>query len=186
MRVPTKQRKQQILDQAASMFADRGFHGVSVHDIGAACGISGPALYRHFDSKDAILAATLVDISHRLYDVGRARTTAAANPQAALESLLGWHIEFALTHPALIVVQEREWANLDEASRDEVRRLQLAYIDIWVEAVRTLRPARDQRTARAAVQATFGLLNSTPHSARISEGAMRTLLADMARAALLA
>ncbi|MGH3425857.1 MAG: TetR/AcrR family transcriptional regulator, partial [Nocardioidaceae bacterium] len=75
--------------------------------------------------------------------------------------------------------------SLDTASRDEVRRLQLAYIDVWVDVVRALRPARDKRTARAAVQATFGLLNSTPHSARISEHAMRTLLADMARAALL-
>lgn len=178
-------RRQQILETAARLFADRGFHGVSVHDIGAACGISGPALYRHFSSKDTILAETLLDISRRLYTEGRARVAASADPTTALESLIAWHIDFALSHPALIVVQEREWASLEEEARQEVRRLQLAYVDTWVGVVRTLCLAADKRTARAAVQATFGLLNSTPHSARISQEAMRTLLTDMARAALL-
>ena len=49
-------RRSQILDVAARLFAERGFHGVSVGDIGKAVGVSGPALYKHFDSKDAVLA----------------------------------------------------------------------------------------------------------------------------------
>ena len=36
-------RREQILDTAATLFAQRGFHGVSVADLGAACGITGPA-----------------------------------------------------------------------------------------------------------------------------------------------
>ena len=59
-------RRDEILSTAAELFAARGFHGVSVADIGAACGVSGPALYKHFASKDAVLAAMLVDISQRL------------------------------------------------------------------------------------------------------------------------
>lgn len=182
---PTATRRQQILETAAELFADRGFHGVSVHDIGAACGVSGPALYRHFPSKDAVLSDMLIAISEELLAGGRERGAAASDPRAALESLIGWHVDFALTHPALIVVQEREWANLDAASRSRVRALQLAYIDTWVSVVRELRPALDQRTARAAVQAAFGLLNSTPHSGRISEAAMRELLSSMASSSLL-
>lgn len=177
-------RKQQILDIAAELFAERGFHGVSVHDIGAACGVSGPALYRHFQGKDAILSQMLIAISESLVAEGRTRTAAAADGHAALESLIAGHIDFALTHPALIVVQEREWVHLDVDSRATVRALQLAYIDSWVETVRMLRPDLDQRTARAAVQATFGLINSTPHSARIGDPAMRALLRSMARGAL--
>jgi len=184
------ERQRQILATAADLVADRGFHGVSVHDIGAACGISGPALYRHFDGKQAILAAMLVDISERLLAEGRARAAAAvdetgdgARPRA-LEALIGWHVEFALAHPALIVVQEREWANLTPDDRDRVRTLQLAYVDLWVDALRRRRTGLDRRTARAAVQATFGLINSTPHSARIGRGAMADLLTSMARDAL--
>ena len=178
-------RHQQILDTAATLFAERGFHGVSVHDIGSACGISGPALYKHFASKNDILTQSLTAISERLLAEGLSRSDSAPDADAALDALIGWHIDFALGNPALIVIQEREWANLDAAGRKEVRSLQLAYIDVWVDTLRTLRTDLDPAEARAAVQATFGLLNSTPHSARISESAMRTRLARMARASLL-
>lgn len=179
-------RRQQILDTAATLFAERGFHGVSVHDIGGACGISGPALYKHFAGKDDILTQSLTAISEQLLAEGRARTLAARDAGHALDALIAWHIDFALGHPALIVIQEREWTNLDATGRKEVRSLQLAYIDIWVDVVRRLRTDLDAAEARAVVQATFGLLNSTPHSARISESAMRTRLARMAHSALLA
>ncbi|KHL12505.1 AcrR family transcriptional regulator [Mumia flava] len=178
-------RREQILTTAASLFAERGFHGVSVHDIGAACGISGPALYRHFAGKDAILDHMLVEISETLREGGRRRAAQAGDPKVALDALIDFHIEFALTNPALIVVQEREWPNLDEDARERVRSLQLDYVDTWVGVLRALRPELDQRTARAAAQAAFGLLNSTPHSARISRDQMATLLAEMARRALL-
>jgi AcrR family transcriptional regulator len=181
-------RRQQILDTAAELFAERGFHGVSVHDIGAACGISGPALYKHFNGKGELLAASLTDISETLLKEGSARATAAASPSEALDALIDWHVDFALSHPALIVVQDREWTNLDSAARRDVRALQLNYIDIWVDIVLALRPElggiNDRATARAAVQATFGLLNSTPHSARIKPPEMRALLIEMAHRSL--
>lgn len=178
-------RREQILDTAAVLFAERGFHGVSVHDIGAACGITGPALYRHFAGKDAMLADMLVEISERLLAEARRRTATTVDPGLTLRALVRWHIEFALDHPALIVVQEREWTNLQPEARDAVRSLQLTYIDAWVDAVRTLRPGLERASARAAAQAVFGLLNSTPHSARIGRDRMCELLEHMAIAALL-
>jgi len=178
-------RRQQILDTAAELFAERGFHGVSVHDIGSACGISGPALYKHFKGKDELLSASLTDISETLLKEGSARVAAAESPGAALDALIDWHVEFALGHPALIVVQDREWTNLASAARRDVRALQLSYIDIWVDTVQALRPDLDHSTTRAAVQATFGLLNSTPHSARIKPTEMRALLIEMAHRSLL-
>lgn len=177
-------RRAQILNEAALLFAERGFHGVSVHDIGAACGISGPALYRHFAGKDDLLAQSLTAISERHVAEASARLERASDDSAALDLLLEWHIDFAITHPELIVIQDREWSNLTPAAQRRVRDLQLTYIDAWVGVVRRLRNDLDPATARAAVQAMFGLLNSTPHSARISDGRMRALLADMARASL--
>ena len=49
-------RDRQILDTAAALFYEKGFHGVGVDEIGERVGISGPALYRHFSGKDEILA----------------------------------------------------------------------------------------------------------------------------------
>ena len=115
-------RRQQILDTAAELFAERGFHGVSVHDIGAACGISGPALYKHFRGKDELLATSLTDISETLLKEGSARAAAAESPGEALDALIDWHVEFALGHPALIVVQDREWTNLAPTTRSPARK----------------------------------------------------------------
>ena len=184
--MPARSRHDQIVATAAALFAQRGYHGVSVGDLGAACGISGPALYRHFPSKDAVLAEMLVGISERLLNEGRRRVAAAAGDQDALAALVAWHVEFALEHRALIVVQERDWASLPDDARDRVRTLQLRYIDVWVDVLRRVRPGIDRPTARASCQAVFGLLNSTPHSARLSEQRMRHLLEQMALAALLA
>ncbi|MGH3385694.1 MAG: SACE_7040 family transcriptional regulator [Nocardioidaceae bacterium] len=177
-------RRDQILTTAAAMFAERGFHGVSVADLGAACGVSGPALYRHFASKDAMLAEMLVDISERLLAEGRRRRAESEQPDAALQALIGWHIEFALEHRDLIVVQDRDWAALPAEAREQVRSLQRRYVEVWVDVLAEVRPDWDRRTARAAAHATFGLLNSTPHSALVSRSAMTDLLAEMAHQAL--
>src|SRR5688500_15350706 len=91
-------RRDQILASAAELFAARGFHGVSVGELGAACGMSGPALYKHFSAKDAILAEMLVSISEELVSVARARVAAAGSPAEALPALVAWHVEFALSN----------------------------------------------------------------------------------------
>src|SRR3954453_8059156 len=126
--MPTS-RRQQILDTAAGLFAARAFHGVSVAELGAACGISGPALYKHFASKDAMLAEMLVEISEELLRVGRDRSAAAPDAEAAVRALGYWHVDFPLRHKPLIVVQDRDWASLPDHARERVRALQRGYID---------------------------------------------------------
>jgi AcrR family transcriptional regulator len=177
-------RRDQILETAAELFASKGFHGVSVSEIGRACGISGPALYKHFDSKDAVLAAMLVGISERLLEEGRARVAQARTSEEALESLVDWHTDFALHHRSLIVVQERDWPSLPPAARERVRHLHREYVDIWAAQLR--RQHRGLRTdrARAMAHAAFGLINSTPHTRLISDEAMRGVLHRMAMGAL--
>lgn len=185
-------RRQQILSTAAELFADRGFHGVSMADIGAAVGVSGPALYKHFAGKEDILGQCLLRASDQLLAGARELLSDGgqtgpdtATARAALDALIARHADFALDNPSLIVVQEREWGALGTDTRAQVRKRQLAYIEVWCDALRPLRPDLSPQQARAAVQAAFGLLNSTPHSARIGHGAMRSLLTRMASAALL-
>ncbi len=181
----TVSRRDQILARAAELFAARGFHGVSVDDVGAACGISGPALYRHFASKDAMLAEMLVRISGRLLEVGRAKVDAAGDADEALRGLVGWHTGFALSNRALIVVQDRDWASLPAAARERVRALQTSYIELWVDQLLARRPSLDRLDAQARTHAVFGLLNSTPRNARVPDTHLRPLLESMAWAALL-
>lgn len=177
-------RRDQILDTAADLFAAKGFHGVSVGEIGRACGISGPALYKHFESKDAVLAAMLVDISERLLDEGQTRVARASGPEEAIESLVAWHIDFALRHRSLIVVQDRDWQSLPPLARERVRQLQREYVDVWATELRRLHRGLHTDRARAMAHAAFGLINSTPHSGLIPDEAMRGVLHRMAMGAL--
>jgi AcrR family transcriptional regulator len=163
---PTKtarSRRDQILQEAARLFAERGFHGVGVDEIGAAVGISGPGLYRHFAGKDAMLAELLVGISGQLMAAGKMRVSEAAVPAEALDALIRGHIDFALDDRPLIVLHDRELDRLRESDRKLVRQLQRQYVEQWVEVVRQVHPAAPEREARVAVHAVFGLLNSTPH-----------------------
>ncbi|MEU9860510.1 TetR/AcrR family transcriptional regulator [Streptomyces sp. NPDC047971] len=177
-------RREQILKEAARLFAERGFHGVGVDEIGAAVGISGPGLYRHFAGKDAMLAELLVGISERLLDGGRLRVgEGESDPRALLGSLIDSHIDFALDDRPLITLHDRELDRLKDEDRKRVRQLQRQYVELWVAVVRELYPASSESEARAAVHAVFGLLNSTPHLAALGRTSMEALLRRLAHGA---
>ncbi len=160
------QRRQDLLAAAATLFAERGYAGVSIDDIGAAAGVSGPAVYRHFPSKQAVLGAVLLEVSSDLLDRGREVVARSPDPARRLRALIRFQVEFALHRPAVIVVQDRELPNLTEEDRRAVRVLQRGYVTLWVDALRELAPARDVAELTLRAQAAFGLINSTPHSLR--------------------
>ena len=183
-RVPSPRRRE-ILDAAAALFAARGFHGVSIEEIGAAVGVSGPALYRHFSGKESLLSEILLDISERLRTSAVERVTGSGDGREALDALIAGQIDFALEEPALITVHDRELGNVPEPARRQIRRLQRLYIEEWVTVLSELYPGVRPPVLRAAAHAVFGLLNSTPHSAgELPREAMAGLLHRMARAAL--
>ena len=178
-------RREQILQAAAQLFAERGSRAVGVDDVGAAVGVTGPAIYRHFASKDAMLAEMLLRISARLLEGGSDVVAQAGDDvPGQLRALIAFQVDFALDNPALITVQDRDLGSLAETDAAQVRRLQRRYVEVWVTVLARQHPAADAAACRARAHAVFGLINSTPHSAgRLSRPAMAALLGDMAWAA---
>ena len=179
---PASGRREQILAVAAQLFARHGFHGVSIADLGAAVGVSGPALYRHFPGKEALLAELLIGISEHLLAGARDITSTQDDPRAALAALVSFQADFARREPELIVVQDRDLANLPASAQRRVRTLQRTYVEIWVDTLRRIHPHLPVDAARVAAHGAFGLLNSTPHTERSASNA--ALLARLALAAL--
>ncbi|WP_327149575.1 SACE_7040 family transcriptional regulator [Nocardia sp. NBC_01329] len=179
-----QQRRGQLLAAGARLIAERGYLGMRLDDLGAAVGISGPAVYRHFPNKEALLVELLVGISRRLLDGGSAVAAAAAGPPEALAGLVDFHLDFALGDPELIRIQDRDLDNVPPSARREIRRTQRRYVEIWVEVLCELTPTLDEETARVQAHAAFGLLNSTPHSAGPVPGRTRAVLRAMALSAL--
>lgn len=179
-----QQRRDQLLAAGARLIAERGYLGMRLDDLGAAVGISGPAVYRHFPNKEALLVELLVGVSRRLLEGGSGVADAADDPRRALAGLVEFHLDFALGEPELIRIQDRDLDNVPLPSRREIRRTQRRYVEIWVRVLCELTPGLDEDTARVQAHAVFGLLNSTPHSAGPVRGRTRPVLRAMALAAL--
>src|SRR5690606_30750765 len=144
-------RREQILKEAARLFAERGFHGVGVDEIGAAVGISGPGLYRHFPGKDAMLAELLVGISGQLLTGAKRRLAGAGEepaPEEGLATRTEGHIDFALDDRPLNTLHDRELDRLPDSDRKLVRKLQRQYVELWVGVVRELYPELAEPAAR--------------------------------------
>jgi AcrR family transcriptional regulator len=185
---PTRRgsRRDEILAVAVRLFAARGYHGVSMDDIGTAAGVTGPALYHHFAGKEAMLAAAITPVSENLLSGGRARVAAAGDAAEALRDLIGFHVAFALDNPAVITLQLHELARLPDESRRTIRRLQRQYVEEWVGVLVRVRPELTAEEARVAAHAAFGLMNSTPFlPADLDRGDASRLLRGMTEAALL-
>jgi len=179
------------LSAAAALFALDGFNRVSLEDLGAAAGVSGPAVYRHFAGKQAVLGALLLSVSQELLEGARRVVAASDGAALALSRLVQFHVDFALSNPDVIRVQDQDFSNLAAEDQAEVRTLQRNYVELWVEVLAGLHDGTEAAELRMRAHATFGLINSTPHSVRSHGPRMtitraRPLLESMALAALLA
>ncbi len=184
-------RQAALLREATRLFAARGFDGVSLEDLGSSVGVTGPAIYRHFPSKRALLGAILVRVSEDLLDGGRAVEEDTPDPTERLERLIAFHVDFALSGADVIRVHDRELASLSDMDRHTVRTLQRTYVSLWVDVLAQLHPERPRDDLRVRAHANFGLINSTSYSLRgvgdaLPDGAVRGILESMARAALAA
>ena len=109
----------------------------------------------------------------------------AEDAGAALEGLIDFHLDFALSEPDLIRIQDRDLANLPAAAQRQVRRAQRRYVETWVGVLREVNPDLAEDRARVMAHAAFGLLNSTPHSLRpAASEESRTVLRAMTLAAV--
>jgi hypothetical protein len=113
----------------------------------------------------------------------------APDVDAALDGLVDFHLDFALSEPDLIRIQDRDFAHLPERAKRQVRKAQRQYVEVWVELLRE-RDGIDEADARLIAHAAFGLMNSTPHSLKahgtkgIDSARSRAVLRAMTVAAL--
>lgn len=185
------ERHDALLREAAGLFAERGFDGVSLEDIGASVGITGPAVYRHFDSKRALLGAILLRASEDLLAGGRAVIASGADAHQQLRKLVDFHVDFAVSDADVIRVHDRDLARLSETDRHLVRRLQREYVELWIGVLSRVHTTRETSDLRVRAHAGFGLINSTPYSVRAlrdvpDDAEVHLILSEMAYAALAA
>jgi AcrR family transcriptional regulator len=166
---------------AARLFARHGYHAVGINDISGALGLTGPAFYRHYPSKEALLIAVLDDaITHHLEDaVDLVRSI--ADPGEALRAMVENHVQFVFSHGPDIQTWRTEIRSLPPADRHRLRYLQRLYTEEWVRTLRELRPELSIEEARTMCQGAIALIQSaTEFQTRLSTDTLGRTLAAMA------
>ena len=190
--VPTRtargrRRHEQLLDATAELVAARGFHAVGIVDIGAAAGVTGSAIYRHFRNKQEMLVALIERVVDELLSGARTAVDGAGDARTALEALVRAHVAFALRDRAVIKVYSQERDQLPDDDRRRLRRKQHVYAAIWSDVVSQLNVDQTDPEAAAAVHAVFGLINSVADfNSRVDDDRLAALLTRMALTSLLA
>ncbi|MGH3750461.1 MAG: TetR/AcrR family transcriptional regulator, partial [Micromonosporaceae bacterium] len=159
-------RRERLLAEASRLFRKRGYHAVTMEDIGAAAGIAGPSVYRHFASKSDLLRSASTRMADRLsHDAARA-TAGAASATESLDRLVDCYAEAIWDNRDLITVYLNELAGLPEAQRAQLRRLQRGYVTEWVRLMRAARPGLTTAEARVVVQAALTVANDLARTGR--------------------
>ncbi|MEU8636963.1 TetR/AcrR family transcriptional regulator [Amycolatopsis sp. NPDC048633] len=176
----TPSRREQVLAAATGLFAQRGFHDVSMEDIGAATGIAGPSVYRHFPSK----AALMVAIGHRAADrlaLAAERALQAPDEQSALCRLAESYVHTILRTPELLVSFSADRVTMPDRDKADLLRVQRDYVAQWVTLLLTVRPELPTREAKITVHAALTIANDLARTRRLAarpnfEAELTTLL----------
>lgn len=185
VRTRDPERKTRILVAAADLVARKGFHAVSISEIGAAAGITGSGIYRHFDSKSAVLVALFDNVIDDLLRNGQAILESTPDLRDALDLLIAGQIEFVVADRELAQVYHSEINNLPAEDRRRLRRKQRRYLEEWVHLVTELRADLSDDDARAVVHAAIGAIQSPLfHNTGLAKDRLRVLLAEAALSVL--
>lgn len=152
-----KTDKATLLEVALSLFYERGYHAVTIYDMGGAAGVTGAALYRHFSSKSDVLGLLCEMTLDRLEEcTGKARS----DPREELDALIAGQVHFVVRNPELLMVTLSEGRALPTQWRDEILRRQRGHMERWRTATRALYPDEDVIALDVAIYAAIGAINS--------------------------
>jgi AcrR family transcriptional regulator len=179
------ERRQRILAAAAELVAERGYHDVGMSDIGAAAGIVGSGIYRHFDGKSAVLVAMFDRVIDDLTRAAAEILARGLEPAQTLRELIAAHVRITLEDRMLMRVYHNEIASLPADDNRRLRRKQRIYIEEWVHVLDVLRPEVDDAVLRALVHAGIGAVHSTLfYSSGLPAGRLAKLMAAAAEATM--
>jgi AcrR family transcriptional regulator len=179
-------RRVAILDAAAELFRARGFRATSLDDIGAAAGVSGPAIYRYFSSKHELLSCLVEDAAITWRQTVDDVLNTDAPPLVTLERLIDAAVALQLKNGNLRPVWNQEFRLLDADARRRLARVDRVTMAEWVHLLCEVRPGLTDEEARAAVLMVDGMLRSVATlNTSVDQARLAGVMKDMALGGLL-
>ena len=179
-----RRRAPQIIEAAARVFAERGFHGATTQDIADVLGIKQASLYYYFSSKEAALELVCLRGVEGFFEAAKA---IAARPESArkrLALLINSHLSPLVNRADFVKVFLNERQHLPTESRRRIGRWSRGLERIFEEVIKEgiakgeFRAALDPRTATLAI---LGMCNAVSSWQRNENVDVAQLSAEFAR-----
>ncbi len=152
-----------ILEEAATLFVERGYAETSLRGIAAAAGMKAGSVYYHFDSKDQIIEEVLREgmaAVERAFDDAAARS-AGGEAEERLTAHVEAHLEALFAHGAFTAAHVTMFHTVPEEVRDVIVPLRDAYEARWAELLVELAPSGSNRDVGFARRIFLGAMNSS-------------------------
>jgi len=160
-------RRQLILAAAIDLFHQNGYPATGVDDIGKAVDVSGPAIYRHFGSKEEILLEAIRLAADEVHAANNEARASGAASEVLLEAFIRAYARVAMEQSALISVWTSEARHLNPTRRSPMTKRLRAWRDEWVEVLQVVRPDITTEQGVILVGGAIGLITtlatSNPH-----------------------
>lgn len=186
-RTRPKDRRETILYVAMELFRKKGFAKTGIDEIGAAAGISGPGVYRHFATKDDILREAMDRVGTRLWHGGD--EVADMTAEDGLRHLIALHVTAAIDSGPWMAVWHREQRSLPAPYRSSAIGRQRHHVDVWTRLLTEVRPElTDPAAARTVVYAALAVIHYAPsiYGVELPTETLRKYLGDVAYVVLMA
>ncbi len=179
-RLPTAERRAEILAAALSLFGRKAYDSVGMRDVAAECGLSAAAIYRHFPNKESLLVGLFDRLSDTMNPVIRAASR-FDDPRERLDYLVGQHVAMVLAEPMMIPVYQHEAASLPVEERQRFRAVESRYEECWRQTLRGLRSDSTEASVDVTIHGVFGLMNSfATYAAERSPRTLEKAITDLA------
>lgn len=116
-RLPAPERRESIIAAASSLFADKGFHGVSINDIARRVDVSPAILYRHFASKQELYDTVLTELAGERETYEEAIATGGNSFESVLAGMTRIFVDSVADNPDLLRIEMQSLLDGNEASR---------------------------------------------------------------------
>lgn len=131
-----RDRRGEILQVAAELFAQRGVAATTVREIADGVGMLSGSLYHHFDSKDAIAEVIVLDYLRDIEDRYRATGEQADTPATKLSLLIRASLEASVDHPHATEVYQNNLSYLSTLSAAaEISERAARVQTLWLETI---------------------------------------------------
>ena len=139
------------------LFHERGYHATGMDEIGAATGITGPGIYRHFRNKEEILETLIRERGEAIVAELDRITASQMVPLEALDAMVRSYVEGIVDQPSLAVVAMYERRTLSADTRAWLDRMERSNLEAWVDVVRLVRPELTEAESHVVVHAALTL-----------------------------